>query len=91
MEASFDSKNLNSLYDKITENRGKPLDRWEIAALLEIYGIRDIDAQKEYGFENVFEMADEMIKYKNTKNYPTKSLVQWEEVPPFRTRIFKNW
>ena len=91
METSLDSKNLSSLYNKITENRGKPLDSWEIAALLEIYGIRDIDAQKEYGFENVFEMADEMIKYKNTKNYPTKSLVQWEEVPPFRKRIFKNY
>ncbi|MDX1807965.1 MAG: hypothetical protein R3331_00360 [Sulfurospirillaceae bacterium] len=91
MEASLDSNNLISLYDKITENRGKPLDSWEVAALLEIYGIRDIDAQKEYGFDSVFEMADEMIKYKSTKDYPVKSLIQWEKVPPFWTRIFKNY
>ena len=91
METSLDSKNLSSLYNKITENRGKPLDSWEVAALLEIYGIRDIDAQKEYGFDSVFEMADEMIKYKNTKDYPVKSLTQLEKVPPFGTRIFKNY
>ncbi len=91
METSSNSKDLKSLYDDITNNKGKPLDFWEIAALLEIYGIRDIDAKKEYGFDNVFEMAKYLIQYKNTKTYPVKALTNWEKLPPYFTRIFKNY
>lgn len=82
---------LSTLYEAITKDRGKPLDFWEIAALLEIYGIRDIDAQNEYGFDNVFSMAKYMIRYKNMKQYPAKSLVNFEELPPFWIRVLKNY
>jgi hypothetical protein len=86
-----DNKDLSGLYNEITKGAGKPLDSWEIAALLEIYGIRDIDAQKEYGFEDVFEMAEYLKTYKESKSYPSKSLVTWEEIPPFGIRILKNY
>ena len=89
--ANSNRKDLSSLYLSITKDKGKPLDHWEIAALLEIYGIRDIDAKKEYGFENVFDMAKYMQKYIDTKTYPSKSLVKWEELPPFKIRIIKNY
>ena len=85
------SKDLSSLYNNITKEKGKPLDFWEIAALLEIYGIRDIDAQQDYGFDTVFDMAKYMMKYIETKTYPEKSLVSWEELPSFWVRIFKNY
>ncbi len=91
MPTSRTGQDLSLLYKNITENKGKPLDYWEIAALLEIYGIRDIDAKKEYGFDNVFEMAKYMNKYKETKDYPSKALVVWEDVPTFGVRIFKNY
>ncbi len=91
METSSISNDLSSLYNNITKDRGKPLDFWEIAALLEIYGIRDIDAQKDYGFNTVFEMGKYMMQYVETKTYPVKSLVSWEELPSFWIRIFKNY
>jgi hypothetical protein len=90
VEASS-SRDLSSLYDEITKDKGKPLDFWEVAALLEIYGIRDIDAKNEYGFENVFEMAKYLRQYENMKSYPQKSLVQWEKLPRFRVRVIKNY
>ena len=85
------NEDLSALYNAITENRGKPLDFWEVAALLEVYGIRDIDAQNDYNFENVFAMAEYMMRYKNTKTYPMKALVNFEELPPFWLRVFKNY
>ncbi len=91
MAESTSSQDLKELYEKITDKKGKPLDYWEVAALLEIYGIRDIDAQQEYGFDNVFEMAKYMHQYKEIKNYPSKSLVAWEDLPSFKNRIIKNY
>ncbi|MCF6173352.1 MAG: hypothetical protein L3J44_06170 [Campylobacteraceae bacterium] len=91
METSSSSNDLSSLYNNITKDRGKPLDFWEIAALLEIYGIRDVDAKKDYGFDTVFDMGKYMMQYVETKSYPVKSLVKWEELPSFRVRIFKNY
>lgn len=91
MQDSSVAKNLEPLYLEITKDRGKPLDFWEIAALLEIYGIRDIDAKQEFGFENVFDMAKYLQRYKNSKSYPAKSLVAWEKIPSFTERVFKNY
>jgi hypothetical protein len=91
VQDSNSNQDLSLLYHEITKEKGKPLDFWEIAALLEIYGIRDVDAKEEYGFENVFEMAKYMLKYKDGGTYRVKALVVWEELPPFRTRIFKNY
>jgi len=84
-------ENLSILYSDITKERGKPLDFWEVAALLEVYGIRDIDAQNEYGFDDVFDMAKYMIQYENSKNYPSKSLVNFEKLPPLWIRVMKNY
>ena len=91
MEKSSSAGELGSLYNEITKDKGKPLDHWEITALLEIYGIRDIDAKKEYGFENVFEMGKYMMRYIDTKTYPSKSLVNWEKLPKFSVRVVKNY
>ncbi len=91
MAENINSQDLSLLYRNITKDRGKPLDYWEIAALLEIYGIRDMDAKNEYNFENVFEMAKYLLKYIDNKQYPSKVLTVWEELPPFLTRISKNY
>ncbi len=84
-------KDLKRLYLEITKDRGEPLDSWEVAALLEVYGIRDVDAKQEYGYENVFELAKELFKYKNIKSYPQKRLVAQEEIPPFKERVVRHY
>ena len=81
---------LKKLYLAITQNRGEPLDHWEIAALLEVYGIRDVDAM-EYGFANVFELAQALERYKHVKSYPQKTLVHSQKIPPFHKRIVHNY
>ncbi len=84
-------KNLQELYIKITKDRGEPLDIWEVAALLEVYGIRDIDAKQEYGYEDVFALAKALMKYRDTLEYPKLRLIQKEELPPFKERVVKNF
>ena len=85
------NQDLSVLYGEIVKDRGKPNDFWEVSALLEVYGIRDIDAKQDYGFENVFEMGQYMMQYIETKKYESKSLVDWEKLPPLRTRVLKNY
>lgn len=80
---------LKELYSNIIKDRGQPLDFWEVAALLEVYGLRDIDARDEYGFENIFEMAKYMEKFINDFSYPSVELASFEKVPKLGIRIFK--
>ncbi len=83
---------LKELYFQMTKERGKPLDFWEVAALLEVYGVRDIDAKNEYGFENVFEMAKYLFEhFRESKQYGVKRLVEAEELPPLKQRVIKNF
>ncbi|MRI83689.1 MAG: hypothetical protein C6I00_04640 [Nitratiruptor sp.] len=83
---------LRQLYFEITKGRGKPLDFWEVAALLEIYGIRDLDAKREYGFSNVFELARFLFaNFRESKEYPSRYLMEHQEVPPLKTRILRNF
>ena len=87
----MDDNKLKSLYFEITKSKSKPLDFWEISALLEIYGIRDIDAQNEYGFKDIFEMAQYLEKYKNEANYKSHPMAVFEKPPKFGIRIFRNY
>jgi len=82
---------LQELYFAITKDRGEPLDHWEIAALLEVYGIRDVDARKEYGFEDVFALAKALQRYKDSKEYPKAYLVEAQKIPPLGERVIKNY
>ncbi len=59
---------LLEFYNIITKDKGKPLDHWEITALLETYGLRDVDALNEYGVENLFELADYLVPFINTRD-----------------------
>lgn len=85
------SEKLRKLYLSITENRGEPLDFWEIAALLEVYGIRDIDAQRDYGYPDVFALAKALENFKKIKEYPKVHLIQVDTIPPLKKRVIKNF
>ena len=91
METVNSNDKLIKLYDELTQERGKPLDVWEMTALLEIYGIRDIDAEKDYGFPTVFEMGEHMLSFISTKTYPQRALVDWEDIPPLAKRVVINY
>ncbi len=66
---------LLELYNAITKNKAKPLNHWEITALLETYGLRDIDAKNEYGVENLFELAKYLLAYiDNRDDYKLHSI-----------------
>jgi len=85
-------QDLRRLYEQITQDKGKPLDFWEVAALLEVYGIRDVDAKNEYGFENVFELAKYLFeRYADSKTYPQKYLIDQEKIPPLKKRIVRHY
>lgn len=47
----------HSVGQQILDLIGIPKDHWEIAAQLEVMGIRDTDARSEYGARDVFDLA----------------------------------
>lgn len=82
---------LFDLYKRITEGKGKPLNHWEVTALLETYGLRDIDAKEEYGYTDLFEMAKDLLKFIERKEgYKLKSIQSVTETSIFK-RSMKNY
>ena len=45
---------------KVVENIHRPLDKWAVAAILESMGLRDADAENEYGVASIFQLAEEI-------------------------------
>lgn len=56
-EASFDTVKVE-LVDTVYELIGNPISSWAVAATIESLGIRDIDAKTDYGYEDVFDLAE---------------------------------
>jgi hypothetical protein len=48
---------LDDLGRRVVETVGMPKDAWEIAAQLEVLGMRDSDARSGYGVRDLFELA----------------------------------
>lgn len=81
---------LTTLLEKITQNRGKPTDAWEVTALLEVYGLRDIDAKKDYGYDDLFDMGEDVYELIDIYTYPQK-IVNLEPNPNRVKRITKHY
>jgi len=82
---------LFELYIIISKDKGQPLNHWEVTALLETYGLRDIDAKNEYGFENLFDMAKYMFPFvQEKKGYKVKSIQAYTETNMTK-RVIKNY
>lgn len=54
--------NLEELIEDIRKIIGYPVNFWAVAATIESLGIRDIDAKQDYGFDNVFKLAQYVFK-----------------------------
>jgi len=82
---------LSALYNTITEGKGKPINHWEITALLETYGLRDIDAQEEYGVADLFVLAKHLVVFiDEKKGYKVQSIQTIKETNMFK-RIVHNY
>jgi hypothetical protein len=73
--------NLEELIEDIRNTIGYPVNFWAVAATIESFGIRDIDAQQDYGFENVFKLAEYIFK-QLVMHYEKKekTLIQKKEI-----------
>jgi hypothetical protein len=52
---------LRELGETVIARVGIPKDRWEIAAQLEVLGLRDADARARFGTQDLFEAADRIL------------------------------
>ncbi len=76
------------LLKTITKGKGKPLDEWELTALLETNGMRDIDAVTEWNEPNLFTLPRRLIKYIDKLTYEVKE----HKFETYRVRrIIKNY
>ncbi|MCK9372248.1 MAG: hypothetical protein M0P91_03565 [Sulfuricurvum sp.] len=83
-------KEWRALYEAITQGKGRPLNHWEITALLEIYGLRDIDAREQYGLESLFALAKMLTEFIEDYKYEVKTYEL--EAPPSKVkRITLNY
>ena len=48
---------MRELGQQVIDRLGIPKDSWEIAAQLEVLGLRDADARATYGVRDLFELA----------------------------------
>jgi hypothetical protein len=91
MSAYKSTEELYSLYDTITKGKGKPIDAWEITALLETYGLRDVDAQNEYAKENLFELAKTLLVFIDKKDDYKLHSIQTIKESNVLKRIIQNY
>lgn len=61
-----ESEAVAEITKKVQELIGNPISTWAVAATIESLGVRDIDAKTDYGYDSVFDLADEV--YKRIKN-----------------------
>ena len=72
----------------ITEGKSKPLDDWELTALLETNGMRDIDAKTDWSEPDLFALPGKLRSYVDCISYETRE----RKFERHRLRrIFKNY
>ena len=85
---SSEDKRSVELLETITRGKGEPLDEWELTALLETNGLRDIDAVTEWSEPSLFTLPKRLLKFVGLLTYETKK--KKFETAKFR-RILKNY
>lgn len=94
--------NINGLKNVVRDHIGMPLNVWAVAATIESLGIREVDARKDYGYESIFdlaedvyweitkEIADEQSRQITTANQKFDDINFWEELALFFTHYSKG-
>ena len=76
------NKNLESLKDKIFKRVGIPVGEWTVLATVESFGIREIDAKTDYGYDSLMELAS-AVETAILKEASTKDNVQEQKESKF--------
>ena len=82
----------HELGQQIVDLIGVPKDEWEIAAQLEVLGVRDADARSDYGARDVFELARRIYAWYGEGRFRT--VIEGEDPPPRLSpivRFLKNY
>ncbi len=81
----------HDLGQQVIDLIGIPKDEWEIAAQLEVMGIRDSDARSDYGARDLFDLASRIyLDYQNGRYRWTVEGEDPQENAPI-TRFFRNY
>jgi hypothetical protein len=68
-EEVTESEAIGLITEKVYDLIGNPISKWAVAATIESLGVRDVDAQTDYGYDSVFDLADEVYKRIKKKVY----------------------
>ena len=55
-------QSVSELGQQVLDLIGTPKDQWEIAAQLEVLGLRDVDARSDYGARDLFDLARQIYE-----------------------------
>ena len=80
---------LNLLAEEVLSEIEQPKDLWEVAASLEVSGIRDIDARQEFGCADVFDLAQRIFAL--AQEMPTAQPRPPQRQAPLLWRFFKSY
>jgi hypothetical protein len=72
---------IDALGQRVIDRIGIPKDEWEIAAQLEVMGLRDADARTAYGKRDVFDLARTILSQFHAGSYAF--LVEGEDPQPY--------
>lgn len=77
------------LTDLVLEEVGSPVDKWDVAAHLEIAGLRDFDAATRFGAWDLFDLADDIFARCRARleAAPPEPKQEEEHAPPAARRI----
>jgi len=88
MHTTSEDLRAMELLKTITKGKGKPFDEWEITALLETNGLRDIDARNEWSEPDLFSLSKKLFRYRDLLQYEEKEK-KFEKIK--LSRIMKNY
>jgi hypothetical protein len=77
------------LLKRITEGKGKPLDPWEVSALLETNGLRDLDARNDWGEPDIFSLAERLFRHVDSLKY--EAAIKKDKTRPLLLRVLINY
>jgi hypothetical protein len=82
---------VHELGQQVVDLIGIPKDHWELAAQLEVMGIRDADARSDYGARDVFDLAGRI--YSDFQHGRLRWDIEPEDVDSVRPwrRFFRNY
>ncbi len=81
----------HDLGQQVIDLLGIPKDEWEIAALLELMGLRDTDARNDYGARDLFDLAARIhLDYQNGRYRWSVERIDAEARAP-ASRFFSNY